>query len=364
VLSEHETRELLEQLKHGVLPGTTADLAGVDTIGHWPVLIADGLCLNLQSVAALELNRQPETILVDATGLETVRASNLRAEFNRIHYLRDGVDGNALIVGYDRNFSSMLAVLQETDFNSGTDDLAVQFKDNSCTAESEFTRAIAASIDAEQSGSGQQVTPAVLTSDFGELSLGGSWRLQLKFGKLQSELFIGWCETSISNSIPYPARMSKTFSICVKAENVRRESGSNALIATLAEPEFIHVEKTETCGSYSMNRSSVNRSFEEFDLAFCSPHRASRGRPADDALLVHKLLQLSVDDLYLLLVEAIGRVAALTFRFELNASNQSLDPWDLLQNGGICRCLYVNELPIRYASLTVADGKVLLESRE
>ena len=363
MLSELETLELLEQLKQGVLPDSTGELAKVDAVGHWPILIGGGLCLNLQTVAALELNRQPETVSACATGLNTVHISALSKKYKRIHHLKAGHGGSALVVGYDRHFQAMLALLQATDFTSsaeclsGVDVCTADCKDNTSEREYEFSQAIAASID--PSNSGRSGALSLFTSDVGILRLGGSWRVQLKYGKLQSEFFVGLCESHNDTLGAGLARAPKTFSIDVKVENVSRASGSNALLATLTEPEIIHVEKTERCGSYS-----VVQPFEEFDLTSSVAQPATQTQSCEDVLFVHRLFQLSVDDLYLLLVEAIGRVATLGFKFEIDASVETVDPRELIQEGGSCRCLSVNGLPIRDASLTVANGKFLLRSCE
>ena len=208
MLSEHETLELLEQLKQGVLPGATGGLVE-DTVSHWPILTGGGLYLNLQTVAALELNRQPETVGVSSTELEIVNASELGTRYNQIHHLKAGHGGIALVIGYEHNFSSMLALLQETDFHSkaesqagesraGLDSCYTENKDTS-SREYEFSQAMAASIDPWNSG--QQVTLSLFTSDIEELHLSVSWRLKLKQGNLQSEFFVGLCESSFNLSL-------------------------------------------------------------------------------------------------------------------------------------------------------------------
>ena len=126
------------------------------------------------------------------------------------------------------------------------------------------------------------------------------------------------------------------------------------MLAELSEPDMIKIEKTAGDSNFPVvTVSDVGDSRE----TACEPKQTV------SSLLAHRMLQLSVDDLYLLLLEAIGTGIALTFRCAIEplAADQ---PGPLLQEGCNHRCVSVNGLPIRQGYLFVRDKKLLLKSHE
>ena len=361
MLSEHETLELLEQLKQEVQPGTSGfSELQLDAVGHWPVLIGGGMCLNLQTVAALEFNNQPEHIYVTPTLAETISCTELAADYHQVHHLGTGVDGRTLVIAYDQQFSSMLSLLLETRHHSSGEYFTTPDRDltdpksDEVSRQYEFSQAIATSIDPGPSSAHQPVAQSFLPLDTKEHTLVGSWRLQLMRGELESGFFIGLINTHFDNSISLLPLPAETFSIVVRAEKICRSSGVNMMLAELTEPDMIKIEKAGGDSNFPLvTVSDVGDSRE----TACEPRQTVSG------LLAHRMLQLSVDDLYLLLVEATGTGIALTFRCAIEPLTADL-PGPLLQEGCNHRCVSVNGLPIRQGYLCVRENKLLLKIHE
>lgn len=359
MLSEHETLELLEQLKQEVLPGTSGfSELQVDAVGHWPVLVGGGMCLNLQAVAALELNTQPEYIYVTPTRAKTISCISLASCYQEVHHLSTGIDGRSLVIAYDQQFSSMLSLLQKTDYHSTKEYFTVpdaglpDTRSDEVSRQYEFSQAMATSIDPGPSGDHQPVGLSFLTLDAKEHTVAGSWHLQLRHRELVSEFFVGLVNTQYDdNSISLQPQPVETFSIVVRAEKISRTNGLNAMVAELAQPDLITIEKTVDRGSFPMAHEigSMDSSREQ-EISVSN-------------LLVHRMLQLSVDDLYMLLVEAIGTGIELTFRLEVEPFSVDT-PGQLLREGCSHRCLSVNGLPVRQGYLSVSDRKLLFNSHE
>jgi len=363
VLSEHETLELLEQLKLGILPGS-AGSGGleVDTVSHWPILVGGGMSLNLQSVAALELNCQPESICVTPTKTQSVCCTDLLANFERVHHLLAGVDGRKLVIAYDRDFSTMLSVLQSANYYSSkecfvsSEGRLPESNSDFYSRHSEFSQAIAISIDPGSSASGQPVELSFLALDDEVISFAGSWVLRLSHAGIESEIFIGLANSHFESLAVEPTPGSDTYSISVRTEKIGRSSGLNALVAELAEPEFLQLAKSQEIGSFAVGNSDNG-------IACIDGVTDEQKEISASTLLVQQMLRLSVDDLYLLLVEAVGAESVLTFRFEIDPLSLP-ESGQLLWDGCSHRCLSVNGLPVRCACLTVSDGKFLLKSHE
>ena len=361
MLSEHETIELLEQLKQEAQPGTVGfSSLQSDVVGHWPVLIGGGMCLNLQTVATLELNSQPEHIYVTPTFAKKISCIGLASGYHHVHHLGTGVDGRTLIIAYDQRFSSMLSLLQETRHHSTRQYFTAPDVDlpgtrsDEVSRHYEFSQAIATSIDPGPSSARQPIGQSFLPLDTKAHELVGSWRLQLKHKDLESGFFIGLINTHFDNSISLPPLPGETFSITVRAEKICRSSDLTMMLVELAEPDTIKIEKTDSGGNFPMLPAS---DIGEARGSACEPRQTA------SSLLVHRMLQLSVDDLYLLLAEAAGTGIALTFSF-------AIEPFavdgtgQLLQEGCNHRCLSVNGLPVRQGYLSVHDSKLLLKIHE
>ncbi len=361
MLSELETLELLEQLKLGVLPGA-AGCSEVDTVGHWPVLIGGGMCLNLQTVAALELNSQPEYIDVTPSAAESISCADLAARYQLVHHLSTGVDGRTIVIAYDSDFSPMLSLLQKTDYHSGKEYFRVadiassEAKNDAVARQYEFSQAIATSVDPGPAINGQPVGLSFLALDAVELPLAGAWQLQLRHGDLASGFFIGLINSHADPLLSETTLASESFSISVRVERICRRNGLGSMVAELAQPERIKIEKIEDRGHFPV-ADAVRESMSRGNGAG-EPRQRSTG-----GLAVQRMLQLSVDDLYLLLVEAAGKATELTFSFELEPLT-AMVPGQLLREGCRHRCLAVNGLPVREAYLIVSDGKCQLKSQE
>ena len=361
MLSEHETLELLEQLKQEVQPGASGfSELQLDAVGHWPVLIGGGMCLNLQTVAALELNNQPEHIYVTPTLAETISSIGLASGYHQVHHLGTGIDGRTLVIAYDQQFSSMLSLLQETGHHSGgeyftaSDGVLPDTSSDEVSRQYEFSQTIATSIDPGPSSARQSVGQSFLPLDAKEHTLVGSWRLQLRHKELESGFFIGLINTHFDHSISLPPLPGETFSITVRAEKICRSSGLTKVLAELTEPDTIKIEKTGGGGNFPMPAAS--------DLGY-SRGSACESRQTASSLLAHRMLQLSADDLYLLLVEAAGTGIALTFSFAIEHFTADVSG-QLLQEGCNHRCLSVNGLLVRQGYLSVHDSKLLLKIHE
>lgn len=337
MLSEHETLELLEQLKQGSAPAGGSDYADVDSVGHWPVLIGGGMCLNLQTVASLELNNQPDSIVVMPSGVDAVSCSGLAERFAHVDQLSSGVDGRTAFIAYSQTFAQLLLLLQAT----GTDFTIVQgsepyFSDR----QSEFSQAIATSLDPGPAMHLQSPGVSFSTSDTQSLELVGSWCLRITYRNVEAELFIGLTSATAGQPGLRSQRHTETFSIDVRPQTVHRTCDTPLLKVELEQPASVLIETKR------------------------DDSRESKAVAAASDSIAQSLLQLCADDLYLLLVEAIGTGSALTFKFAIEEVGAALDADHLLRDGCSHQCLSVNDLPLRYATLQINDGRYLLTSHE
>lgn len=364
MLSEHEILELLEQLKHGVLPGIPgSDQSNpVDPVGHWPVLIGGGVCVNLQAAAALEFNCQPEVISVTRAAIDAISFQDLSTTYQQLHHLSTGIDNRSLIIGYGSNFSSMLSSLQHPDSETNSPGQQSEADVQKYTSNRlyEFSQAIATAVDP-----GTSIEPNPLAMSFlpldgpAELNIAGAWCLQLQHRNVKTCFFIGLVNVNAEVAIVGQGSTHEILSICVAPEKISRVSRSGELVVELADPQEISIEETGNRGTYRVAKES-----SEFTVHSPVVAPADNAPPVPPSLLVQRSLQLSVDDLYLLSVEAIGSANLLSFRFAVEASVLSDSADDLLREGCSYHCLSVNGLPIRHASLSIAEGKFLFKSHE
>ena len=337
MLSEHETLELLAQLKQGSSPTGGSDYADEDSVGHWPVLIGGGMCLNLQTVASLELNNQPDSIVVLPSGLDTASYCELAERYAHVDHLSSGVDGRTAVIAYSRTFAQLLLLLQAT----ASDFTVVQASEHYSTdRQSEFSQAIATSLDP---GPAMHLQPHGLSypaSDTQTLALVGSWCLQITYRDIEAEIFIGLTGATAGQAGSKSQRHAETFSIDVRPLSAYRTCDAPLLNAELEQPASVLIETKRDDNGES-----------------------AAGDEAPDSI-AQGLLQLCADDLYLLLVEAIGTGSALTFKFAIEQAGAPLDADQLLRDGCNHQCLSINDLPLRYATLQINDGRYLLTSHE
>lgn len=351
MLSEHETLELLEQLKHGVIPASARfGESRLAAVSHWPVLTGGGICLNMQTVAALELNRQPESVIVNPSRVDFVTPADLKGCFQQVHHISTGIDERSLIIAYDHNFESLLSTLQLNEFDlvgqgvagQGVEEVASRSgQGGNSSGPYEFSQAVAAAIDVGTVHNGRGSGLSFLAIDAERHSLAGSWQLTIGHNGIESTLFLGVISGHVDSPSAVPRLCTDRFAISIPVERVSRSAGSIVMTAQLAWPGEIALERTERHGSYSLE-------FSEADVA-----SNLRGASAN-ALVVQGMLQLSSDDLYRLCAEAIGKAAVLTFRFATESLLQSSE--QLLGEGSTYRCVSVNGLPIRQAFLAVSEG--------
>lgn len=366
MLSEHETLELLEQLKLGVIPAAGFSELEIESIGHWPILMGGGMCLNLQAVAALELNSQPEYIDVTSAVASSISCIDLASTYRQVHHLSTGVDGRTLIIAYDQQFPSMLSLLQETDYHSGgeysTANPVAEAKSDLAARLYEFSQAMATSIDPGPSVNGQPAGLSFLALDDKQHTLVGSWQLQLRYREFETEFFIGLINSHFSNANSETPRVTETFSMTVRPERICRGNGPDALVAELAEPALVEFEEIRSRGCFRVG--SAESSMVALNTGLDTGNDSCNKESVELAdLLVQKMLQLSVDDLYLLMTEAIGKAAELRFSFEIEPVAE-MAPAQLLREGRVYRCITVNGLPVRQACLVISSGKYLLKSYE
>lgn len=357
MLSEHETLELLEQLKHGVIPGSARfGDSRIAAVSHWPVLTGGGICLNMQTVAALELNRQPESVIIKPSPANSVTFTDLKSRFHQVHHISTGTDERSLIIAYDHNFEPLLTTLQLNDFDlSGkcAEELtSFHAQTGSSSGHYEFSQAVAAAIDVEVSHNAPRAGLSFLALDAEQHLLSGSWQLTLRHKAIESTIFLGVINRNADSTSDSPQLCADRFVVSVAVEKVSKDAGSSVMSAQLAWPAEITLERTERHGG----------NFLEFSAADAGSVPSDCRDASANEFVVQGMLQLSSDDLYLLCAEAIGKDAALTFRFATESLLQSSEQW--LSEGSTCRCVSVNGLPIRQAFLTVSEGQLLLRCND
>lgn len=358
MLSEHEIIELLEQLKLGALQGVASEF---DPVGHWPVLIGDGLCLSLQSAATAEFVRQPDKVTVIGGISATTTLSGICSQYRQVHHVSTGLHNRSLLIGYDSDCLSLLPQLHQSDsvvINEG-------FDEEQCNSSFayDFSLAVAASLDPAAHIDGVNHPVAFLPLEFEDHTrLAGGWRVMLEFGTVRAEFFIGLLNPELQwGATEARVADAATALISVRPEYVSKSRNTSAITVKLGMPELLEWHQPLASDMYQVKLCEDGR------VVFEKEEQSLKPQFSDDIdLMVQRSLQLSVDDLYLLLVEAIGGGANLNIVFEPDAG-------DYLEDGQMTyilpehkrlRCVSINNLPVRNAELLYNGVDFLLKSYE
>ncbi len=353
MLSEHEILELLEQLKIGSLTGQ-AD----DPVGHWPILIGDGLCLNLQSAASGEFARQPDKVTVKSGLAADTTLGDICSRYRQIHHLSTGLHDRSLLIGYN---SHCLALLPRLQLSGSNPTVTARELDVDLSCAYDFSVAIAASLDPSMYGDHDVVPVAFLPLELGEdTPFTGGWVLALQLGSRTAEFFIGLLNPAATRQQDQPLTVLESAVMQSAPRSISRSSIESEIVVQLSMPDSLEMRRADHLGSY----------VPDIDAGGVVLHRIlaaeEKSRSAKVDLIVQKSLQLSVDDLYLLLVEAIGSGEKLSIQFVpglIHCESGMLD-FCRLPHGIPLRVLTVNDLPVRNASIVVEEGHFLLKSCE
>lgn len=347
MLSENELVELLDQLKLGALHGVVSE---TDPVGHWPVLVGDGLCLSLQSAARDEFASQPDKITVVDGISGSTTLSAICSCYWQVHHVSTGLHNRSILIGYDRSCLEIFSLLHDT----GQIDVDIDEVKLQSGAAYDFSLAVAASLDPAAHLDGIDHPVAFLPIEFEpDTRLAGGWRISIDaFGK-QGEFFIGLLNPFAKSQITGGDRCAIEAEIFVKPKTVSRLADSNTLSVTFSAPEQM-----------SQHFPSRVQIFElelvDHDLVGKPLAITQQEMPVAD-LMVQMSLELTADDLYLLLVEAIGVGSALRLRFDSGMDN----PQECcLRSGCRLRCLSVNNLPIKNAELYFSGGELAIFVKE
>jgi hypothetical protein len=349
VLSENELIELLDQLKLGALHGVASE---ADPVGHWPVLIGDGLCLSLQSAARDEFAIQPDKITVVGAITNRTTLSAICAGYWQVHHVSTGLHDRSILIGYDRHSLDIFPLLHDSLQRHDEGDE----KAGHSSAAYDFSLAVAASLDPAAHLDGIDHPVAFLPLEFdADTRLAGGWRIVIDaFGK-QGEFFIGllnpMSETRIAASTPPPVEAG----IVVEPLTLSRMARSNTLTVTLSQPHQVTRFLPAQVQTFSLEQQGA-----EWVVRAASTAKAPADAPALD-LMVQQSLQLAADDLYLLLVEAMGTGSALRLRFD--PAMDIPEEWHLV-SGKALTCLSINDLPVKNAELVFSGNSLELIVKE
>ena len=342
MLSEHEIIELLEQLKLGALHGVASES---DPVGHWPVLVGDGLCLSLQSAARAEFVAQPETVTVISGLSNNTSLASICSQYRQVHHVSTGLHNRSLLIGYDSRCLGLLPQLHKTDNfeqSAGQDD---ELCHSSYTYD--FSLAIAASLDPAAHLDGANHPVAFLPLEFDEhVRVAGGWRIALQLGDERAEFFIGLLNPDMPWVDQADPTQNTTAAICVTPLSVSKTADISEISVVFETPKSLEQCRTTESEWYRVKRHGDSIEFEK-------DQKDSSVLSGDTELMVQRSLQLSVDDLYLLLVEAIGGEVSIRIAFEIDSAqlpdnDPSVSGFPV---GEKFRCVSVNNLPIRHAEI-------------
>lgn len=351
MLSENELVELLEQLKLGALHGVASES---DPVGHWPVLVGDGLCLSLQSAARDEFARQPDHITVLDGLADGSSVTELCSRFWCVHHVNTGQANRSILIGYSRECLDILSLLQD----AAEDDGRVSDSCAHSNVAHDFSQAVASSIDPAFHRNEVDHPVAFLPLEFdAQTTVAGGWRIRIDVSGQQGEFFIGLLNPRV-NKPDHDVTCTASKSQCTEAEirvqvkTLSRAAGSTKLHVTLTLPERVHHFFPARVRSVDLRQegNDLSGKFGDFgdSTAFDVPELD---------LMVQQSLQLAADDLYLLLLEAMGVGSGLHIRFDPMADN---DMEFCLTDGDRFECLTINMLPVKYAELLFNDGELSL----
>ncbi|MEM7257548.1 MAG: hypothetical protein AAF404_09185 [Pseudomonadota bacterium] len=348
MLSENELIELLDQLKLGALHGAASE---TDPVGHWPVLIGDGLCLSLQSAARDEFVHQPDKITVLEGITDTTTLSSVCAGYWQVHHVSTGLHNRSIVIGYDRACLEIFPLLHDALHQEESQESTGQ---SSCAYD--FSLAVAASLDPAAHRDGIDHPVAFLPLEFdADTRLAGGWRVGIEAFGESGEFFIG-----LLNPLAVPAMAVDEDSpveaeVVVKPKTLSRHADSAVLMVTLTLPrQTTHYLPSQV---------------QVFELE----HQIDRmwGRSVTEAgvesdiptldLMVQKSLLLNADDLYLLLVEAMGAGSSVRLRFDtgMHHAHECVLPL-----GQPLSCLSINNLPVKSAELVFSGTEITVIVKE
>ena len=345
MLSEHEIIELLEQLKLGALHGVASES---DPVGHWPVLIGDGLCLSLQSAARAEFVTQPETVTVISGLSRNTTLAGICSQYRQVHHVSTGLHNRSLLIGYDSGCLSLLPLLHKT--ADSTEPVRQEEEICHSSFTYDFSLAIAASLDPAAHLDGANHPVAFLPLEFDEhVRVAGGWRVGLQLGDEHAEFFIGLLNPDmpwVDQTVP---KTTTTAVISVTPQSVSKTADISEITVVLEIPEILEALQPAESEWYLLKQTG--------DAIELEKDQSSRMLSSSAELMVQRSLQLSVDDLYLLLVEAIGGEVSINIAFEFDSamplgSDQFACGFPV---GRKFRCVSINNLPIRHAEL-MFDG--------
>lgn len=358
MLSEHEIIELLEQLKLGALQGVASES---DPVGHWPVLIGDGLCLSLQSAAMAEFVRQPEKVTVIGGISPSTTLAGICSQYRQVHHASTGLYNRSLLIGYDSDCLSLLPQLHKAQSAPESNNRQEEEQSNSSFAY-DFSLAIAASLDPAAHIDGANHPVAFLPLEFEDHTrLAGGWRISIEIGSVCAEFFIGLLNPDVQWVEPEPVIESATALIAVQPQSVSRAVNANEISVKLGMPELLEWHQPVESEMYQISLSDDGRvEFQKEQESLTSPFSAGVD------LMVQRSLQLSVDDLYLLLVEALGGGAKLNIVFEVDAADHLHDDQltYVFPINRQLRCVSINHLPVRHANIVFDGIDFLLNSSD
>lgn len=356
MLSEHEIIDLLEQLKLGALQGVASES---DPVGHWPVLIGDGLCLSLQSAAMAEFVRQPEKVTVIGGISPSTTLVGICSQYRQVHHASTGLYNRSLLIGYDSDCLALLPQLHKGQAGFGSEE---RLDDEPCNSSFayEFSLAIAASLDPAAHIDGVNHPVAFLPLEFEDHTrLAGGWRVAIELESVTAEFFIGLLNPQVQWVDPVPTVQKATVLIAVQPESVSRSVNSRVLSVKLGMPELLEWHQPVESEMYEVSLS------EDGSLEFHKEENSLRNAFSPEVdLMVQRSLQLSVDDLYLLLVEALGGGSKLSIVFEVGAEDH-LHKDKLtykFPTDKKLRCVSINNLPVRHADIVFDGVDFLLKS--
>lgn len=350
VLSENELIELLDQLKLGALHGVASE---TDPVGHWPVLIGDGLCLSLQSAARDEFVRQPEKITVIDGISECTTLSEVCSQYWQVHHVSTGLHNRSILIGYDRACLALLPLLHESMHSDAaqTDEELGQ-----SSVAYDFSLAIAASLDPSAHIDGVDHPVAFLPLEFGEQTrLVGGWKICIELYGQRAEFFIGLLNPLVAAKESIREEPGVSAEIVVKPKTLCREASRSELAITLTLPNHLMLHYPSQSSLYQLDFDHANIHGKLTTVY------ESQANDSDADLMVQKSLQLSADDFYLLLVEAVGVGTRLRLRFDPQIGSEELC---VLPAGQPFRCISINDLPIKNAELVYLDTELQITVKE
>ncbi len=363
VLSEHEILELLEQLKFGALGGIASDS---DPVGHWPVLVGDGICLNLQSAARAEFVRQPEQVTVPGGLADRATLGIVSSCYRQLHHVSTGVQNRSLVMAYDDECLKLFPRLHLSGRNRSGPER--ELEDNMPSGHAyDFSLAVASSLDSSARAACDDRPVVFLPLDLPEeTQFTCGWRVAVEFGHNSAEFFVGLLnpganERSVANRTAHETAM-----ICVKPESVTRSPGASEICVNLGDTEWLGLRRSESMGHYHVTREGGDITLIKPGAPAHLPVAGSDRLAPEAELIVQKSLQLSVDDVYLLLLEAIGCDSKITIEFIAESVFGELDDFNsyLLPEHSRLRCLSINGLPVRNSHIIVEEGYFRLQSSD